>query len=375
MKQHGDIIKFVRQRDLVFRKELGHGACGRTVLLYDDLIDEQFVCKKYAPRNEQRRAELFENFRREIKILHLLQHPNIVRIFNYYLYPSKFAGYLLMEFVEGRDIHDYLSKSPENAASIFRQAIDGFYYLETKGILHRDIRPANLLVAADGQLKIIDFGFGKQIADSDDFGNSVSLNWWCEPPDEFRHKIYDFKTEVYFVGRLFDKILATSGLGEFEYASLLSQMSASDPAQRISSFSHCRTALLARGISDLSFGRADLQTYREFANYVHAAVSKLEAGAKYLSDPDEILRRMEALYLKVMLEEFVPDNTLLIDCFLEGSYRYYSHKNIPTSVLHEFLALFRSCSRERRNVVLSNLHTKLDSLARYHDVPDEDIPF
>ena len=69
-----DIVQFVRQRDLIFRRELGQGACGRTVLLYDDVIDEHFVCKKYTPYDELLRHQLFENFKREIKILHRLQH-------------------------------------------------------------------------------------------------------------------------------------------------------------------------------------------------------------------------------------------------------------------------------------------------------------
>ena len=369
-----DIIHFVRQRDLVFRRELGQGACGRTVLLYDDIIGEHLVCKKYAPYDERRRVELFENFKREIKILHLLHHPNVVRVFNYFLYPSSYAGYILMEFVEGNDIEDYLSQNPEAAASIFRQAIHGFHYLEANNVLHRDIRPGNLLVSADGRLKIIDFGFGKQIAASDDFGKSISLNWWCETPNEFAHSLYDFRTEVYFVGKLFQKILATSGPEEFEYAHLLSQMCAPEPDERISSFALCRTALLARGISDPEFSSADLRAYREFAAHLHTAISKLEAGTKYLTDADDVLRRLEALYPSVMLEEFLPKNTLIIRCFLDGAY-YYARNEFPTTVLHSFLTFFRSCSRERRNVVLSNLHTRLDSLARYEKLADDDIPF
>jgi eukaryotic-like serine/threonine-protein kinase len=369
-----DIVHFVRQRDFVFRRELGQGACGRTVLLYDDMIGEQFVCKKYTPYDEQRRVELFENFKREIKILHLLHHPNIVRVFNYFLYPASYAGYLLMEFIEGSDIEDYLSQTPEAAAGIFRQAIHGFHYLETNGVLHRDIRPGNLLVSADGQLKIIDFGFGKQIAASDDFGKSISLNWWCETPNEFAHSLYDFRTEVYFVGKLFQKILAVSGPEEFEYAQLLSQMCAPDPNERIQSFSLCRRALLTGGISDPEFSSTDIKTYREFATYLHGAISKLEGGTKYLTDADDVLQRLERLYPTVMLEEILPENTVIVRCFLDGAY-YYKDSRFPTAVLHRFLTFFRSCSRERRNIVLSNLHAKLDSLARYQELRTEDIPF
>src|SRR4051812_22579916 len=98
------IIEFLRKKDFVFKGALGRGACGETVLLYDDVIDETFVCKKYAPMQSQFKETLFANFVREIKLLHLLNHSNVVRVFNYYLYPNAFTGYILMEYVQGKDV-------------------------------------------------------------------------------------------------------------------------------------------------------------------------------------------------------------------------------------------------------------------------------
>ena len=89
-----EIVHFLRSRDYKFVKELGLGACGKTVLLDDDQIGQRFVCKKYSPYDESEREILFKNFVREIKLLHLLQHTNLVRVFNYYLYPDKFRVYL-----------------------------------------------------------------------------------------------------------------------------------------------------------------------------------------------------------------------------------------------------------------------------------------
>src|ERR1035437_10054785 len=185
-----EIISFVRKRDYRLIRELGQGACGKTVLLYDDQIDEHFVCKKYVPYSESQRAVLFNNFVREIKLLHKLHHTNVVRVFNYYLYPEALAGYILMDFVDGPDIEDYIREHPEQVNEVFIQSITGFSYLERSGILHRDVRPGNLLVDKAGHLKIIDLGFGKQITDSVDFDKSVTLNWWCELPSEFQQGRY-----------------------------------------------------------------------------------------------------------------------------------------------------------------------------------------
>src|SRR5437868_267808 len=110
----GRLVTFLRQRDYILVRSLGQGACGQTVLLHDDQIDKYFVCKKYSPFSESRRSELYDNFTREIKLLHLVHHPNVVRIFNSYLYPDQCVGYLLMEFVDGMEIDNYASLRPEN---------------------------------------------------------------------------------------------------------------------------------------------------------------------------------------------------------------------------------------------------------------------
>ena len=152
--QENDVISFLRRRDYRFMRELGQGACGKTVLLYDDQIEEYFVCKKYLPYSESQREALFSSFVREIKLLHQVHHPNVVRVFNYYLYPEKLAGYILMEFVDGCDIEEFAKNHPEQAHELFVQAITGFAYLERSGVLHRDVRPGNLLIKGDGQLSI-----------------------------------------------------------------------------------------------------------------------------------------------------------------------------------------------------------------------------
>ena len=138
-----EIVKFIRRHDYQYIRELGRGACGRTVLLCDDQINEHFVCKKFTPYSEKERPTLFDNFVRETKILHQVYHENVVRVFNYYLYPDQYTGFILMEFVDGTDIGEYLSEHPEMVNEIFLQTISGFGYLEKNNILHRDIRPGN----------------------------------------------------------------------------------------------------------------------------------------------------------------------------------------------------------------------------------------
>lgn len=157
-----DIISFVKQKDFKFLKELGHGGLGKTVLLLDPEMAEQFVCKKYAPYDPSLQNEYYDYFKNEIKVMYQLNHPNIVRIFNYYLYPELKTGYILMEFIDGQQIAKYLLANPSRFDDVFHQTINAFQYLETNAILHRDIRQENILVSSEGNVKVIDFGFGKK---------------------------------------------------------------------------------------------------------------------------------------------------------------------------------------------------------------------
>lgn len=371
------IIHFIRSKDYELVRELGKGACGETVLLYDEIIHENFVCKKYVPFDDKYKEELFSNFVQEIKLLHLINHKNIVRVFNYYIYPEKLAGYILMEFVEGFDVEDYLEKFPEDINSIFWQTIYGFTYLENQNILHRDIRPQNLMVTEDGVVKIIDFGFGKQIFDSNDFEKSISLNWWCEPPPEFKESIYDFQTEVYFIGKLFEKIISEKNIEQFKYKNVLNKMCKQSTDERIQSFVEINRGILNEGFAEIEFNDDEQMAYRNFSASLYEVVSTLVTGTKFFDDAPVLLSKLEELHRSVMLEEYLPDPVLVVRCFVNGGFSYMKHEQFPVWVLKAFIELFRSCSNEKQNIILSNIHTKLDSLERYDrkvDI-DDDIPF
>lgn len=372
---HSEIITFLRKRDYQLVKELGNGACGRTVLLHDALIDEQFVCKKFSPYSENHREELFGHFVREIKLLHQLHHPNVVRVFNYYLYPEQFAGYILMEYVSGLDIEEHLAASPESVNELFLQAINGFEYLEKSNILHRDIRPKNILVDESGVLKIIDLGFGKRIHNSTDFEKSISLNWWCETPNDFGMARYDYTTEVYFVGKLFEKAIQQMPEATFQYADLLTQMSQRDPARRIQSFSTIAQTVKSNRFYEVSFSHIDQLRYRAFAEMLCRHISKLETGAKYYDDVSRVERELDSIYRKIMLEEVAPDSAPILNCIVDGTY-YYVKAGFRVDTLRGFIGLLKSSTEEQRRVILANLHTKLDAIKRYSIPPtEEEVPF
>jgi serine/threonine protein kinase len=372
----GSVIPFLRRHDYVFVKALGQGACGETVLLRDELIDSFFVCKKFSPFDESLRQELFRNFLREIRLLHEVHHQNVVRVFNYYLYPDKWTGYILMEYVEGTDVEEHLRSQPETVNEVFLQAIEGFAYLETRQVLHRDIRPQNILVRHDGIVKIIDLGFGKRVQATADFDKSISLNWWCEPPNEFVHAVYDHTTEVYFVGKLFEQLIRELGIEHFKYLALLERMCKRAAAERVSSFLEAKNELSLDHAYDIDFADHEREAYRDFADAVSERITKIEFGTKYATDIDVIRAQLESVHRNCMLEKMLPDCAPVLRTFVSGQY-YYRRAGFPTWVLRNFLGFLRGASTEKQRIALANLHARLDVVQRYSVVSkeDDDIPF
>lgn len=367
------IIEFVRSKDFKYIDEIGQGGTGRTVLLQDEIIDESFVCKKYSPLYEAHKDLFFDNFVDEIKILHRLYHKNVVRIFNYYLYPDKKTGYILMEYIKGEDIKTHISNNPQLLNDTFVQVISGFTYLEQNKILHRDIRPENILVSEKRTVKIIDFGFGKRINFEEDFDKSVSLNWRYTPPEDFSNKQYDFRTEVYFVGKLFEELIHENSIENFSYRTILNKMIKVDFNERISSFAHVEREILNEENVGIDFTEEEKNTYQVFASGLQSIFKKIEQDAKYETDIDKIISGLENIYQNSMLEDYIQNPNVLSRCFVNGAY-YFARPELDLFALKNFIRLLKSVSVDKKRVIINNLWQRLDTINRYEDETD-DLPF
>lgn len=371
-----DIIPFIRQKDYVFVKELGEGACGKTVLLRDEIVDQYYVCKKYHPNQGLNRQKLFKNFVREVQLLHRVHHPNVVRVFNHFLFPDKCAGYLLMEYVDGCPIDEYMGKSPEKANEIFIQAVDGFAHLESNGILHRDIRPQNIMVSSEGFVKVIDLGFGKHVETASDFDKSVSLNWWCTTPQEFSSGRYDFCSEVYFLGKLFEKILHDYEVEHFKYRETLERMCHAEPHSRVPSFDVAQKEVQGNRFLEIDFDEWETRYYRNFSDNLTRHVASIQNDARFISDVQRIQKRLEDAYRSFMLEEVVPDPSDVVNCFIDGAYKYFPKVTIRVDAVKGFVHLLKAVGPEKRNVIIANLRSRLASRPSHTaPAPEDDIPF
>jgi serine/threonine-protein kinase len=220
-------------------------------------------------------------------------------------------------------------------------------------------------------------GFGKQVNTSLDFAKSITLNWWCAIPDEFRSKRYDFTTEVYFVGKLFEQLIEADDISEFKYIEALRRMCEPDPDRRIKSFAEIYCAIRSELITEADFREEEIETYRRFANALMSVTSKIAQSAKYLTDITKIQSKLGEIYRSSMLEWAISDAHRIIGCFVEGGYYYKTSQSILTETVRDFVRLLKSCGAEQARIIIANLDTRLDTVKRYapDETQDEDIPF
>lgn len=377
-----DAVEFNRPKKYKRLKRLGKGACGETLHIRDEDMDVDLVAKKYSPflteqDDEKLFQELLDRFKDEARILFRLNHPNIVRVFNYFDYRDRKTSYILMEYVDGEDFLDFFRRNPSQLARIFEGVIDGFCHLQSRGVLHRDIRPANVMVQGDGSPKIIDFGFGKtvQIDEDSSNGKSVSLNWWCEKPPEFSEGVYDFQTEVYFVGKLFELAIHEFDLTDFPYLRMVARMCAPARTMRLKSFEDVQREISVGKFSTFEFSEDELAVYRRFSEELCGVISSIQTDSKFERDPKKILDKLEELHRRTMLEEVLPEQNNLISVFVVGAFRYWTKSDVSVETLGDFISFFRSLSEEKRSIVVENLMSRLEACERVTPPSYDEIPF
>ena len=126
---------------------------------------ERIVALKILPRESGTDPSFAERFVREARALARLNHPNIVSVFDFGHVGELY--YFVMEFVEGTDLRHLMRTGLESreALEVIPQICDALQYAHEQGIVHRDVKPENILVDRQGRVKIADFGLAKLLGD------------------------------------------------------------------------------------------------------------------------------------------------------------------------------------------------------------------
>ena len=281
-----------------------------------------------------------------------------------------------MEFVDGKSIDEY-DPSPWDTKDwndIFSEVIAAFEYLEQNHILHRDIRPANILIDRNNNIKIIDFGFGKQLDGTKKDNNSILLNWPAtEMPDEVAlNQEYDERTEIYFVGTLFRHLL-TKYMDDFRFQHILEKMTKVNPIQRYSSFSEIIGDISAGVMGEIDFSDVEKGIYRNFAYDLGNHINHYTEKYSPINDISMTMTKLAELIRHSSLEQYIQDNSELIRCFISGGYIYSTRKDIDVQTVIDFYGLVISLSPAKQKILFDNIYKRLSMIKV--EVPDDELPF
>jgi eukaryotic-like serine/threonine-protein kinase len=146
-------------------RRLGAGGMSTVFMAMDTVLERRVAVKLLAEHLADDDA-FVARFRREAVAAARLQHPNIVQVFDSGLDPASDRHYIVMEYVEGPSCADLLRDNGtlgvEESVRIVRDACHGLDYAHRAGVVHRDVKPGNLLIASEtGTTKLADFGIAK----------------------------------------------------------------------------------------------------------------------------------------------------------------------------------------------------------------------
>ncbi|MCM3742787.1 Stk1 family PASTA domain-containing Ser/Thr kinase [Sporosarcina luteola] len=190
-------------------KGIGEGGMSKVYLAHDIILDRDVAIKvlNYDFANEQ---DLKKRFQREALSATSLTHPHIVNIFD--VGEDEELHYLVMEYIEGQTLKKYIqSNGPlqvREAVRIMRQLVSAIANAHHNGIVHRDIKPQNILMDADGNVKITDFGIAMALsATAHTKTNSVIGTVHYLSPEQARGGMATKKSDIYSLGIVFYELL------------------------------------------------------------------------------------------------------------------------------------------------------------------------
>ncbi len=184
---------------------LGTGGMARVYRARDELLGREVALKVLSERLSSDRS-FVERFRREAQNAAGLNHPNIVALYDYGDEDNRY--FIVMELIEGRSLSEVLDEDgalmPERAAEIARDTANGLGRAHDAGLVHRDIKPHNIMITNNGQTKVTDFGIARALGGDAEatmtqtgmvIGTAAYLS-----PEQAQGNPVDARSDVYSLG-------------------------------------------------------------------------------------------------------------------------------------------------------------------------------
>ncbi len=189
-------------------QKLGSGGMADVYCAEDSQLGRR-VALKVLHRRFAEDQQFVERFRREASSAAGLQHPNIVAIFDRGEWDGTY--YIAMEYVEGRTLKDIIREKgpapPEAAVDITLQILRAARFAHKRGIVHRDIKPHNVLIDTDGRVRVTDFGIARAgTSDMTETGSIMGTAQYLSP-EQAQGRPVDARSDLYAIGIVLYELL------------------------------------------------------------------------------------------------------------------------------------------------------------------------
>jgi eukaryotic-like serine/threonine-protein kinase len=188
---------------------LGEGGMGAVYQARDRELD-RLIALKIIRSELASRPDVLKRFKQELILSRKVTHKNVVRIFDL----GEFEGtkFITMEFIEGRDLKSLLNEKgkfpPEEATTIIRQVCRGLASAHAEGVIHRDLKPQNIMVEANGRASIMDFGIARSIEQSGMTGTGAMVGTPdYMSPEQAKGSGVDSRSDLFALGLIFYEML------------------------------------------------------------------------------------------------------------------------------------------------------------------------
>ena len=175
-----------------------------------DIIDNKIVAVKILKREYAENEEFLRRFRNESKMVATLSHPNIVKVYDVGF--SDKLQFMVMEYIDGITLKEYIDNERvltwKDSVHFIIQVLRALQHAHDKGIVHRDIKPQNIMLFTDGTIKVMDFGIAKSAKEQAYTATDQAIGTvYYISPEQARGDEVDEKSDIYSVGTMFYEML------------------------------------------------------------------------------------------------------------------------------------------------------------------------
>lgn len=299
---------FTRLGKYLIRRELGKGAMGVVYEGFDPAIERTVAIKTILPQqlSSEEAGNVLARFKREAQAAGRLNHPGIVAVYDYgeeiadddhtmvageaAAQARQRVAYIAMEFVKGRELRDFFEANERFALKdverLMAEILDALGHAHANGVVHRDMKPANLIVLPNGKIKVADFGIARvEKSELTQVGTVMGTPAYMSP-EQFMGQPVDGRSDIFSCGVILYQFLTGEKPFTGNSTTIMFKVLHEEPLAPSllnvalpAAFDQVVKKAMAKNPDDR------YQTAQEFAQAIHATLSAPSAQAA-AADPD-----------------------------------------------------------------------------------------